>query len=144
MTPEDRKAARRAFYAEHREQMVKARREWYAANRETARNYTRKWRMKKGLWKNTGKIVTWSKWDADRIAQLRELRGQGLSHEKCGKLLGCSGKACERACVRYDIHKPDAPPGTDYTLPKHSTQRRETREQSAMWARLLGGATCTR
>jgi hypothetical protein len=137
MTTPEQRAAKRAYYAEHREQLVKAKREWYAANPETAREYSRRYRIRHGL--HADRRISWSRWTPERVEQLRQMRAEGVTYVECAKALGCSKNACERACDRYGIPKRTIRINPEPSMPKHSAHRRETDRQSRMWAELLGG-----
>jgi hypothetical protein len=138
MTPDERRAAKRAIYAAHREQERKRKREWYAANADKARGHSRNWRIRNGL--HADRRIAWSRWDAERIAKLRQMRADGITYVECGKALGCTADACERACDRYGIPKRKVNPNSEPVLAKHVAMHRESEAQSRMWAKLLGAS----
>jgi hypothetical protein len=138
MTREERNAAKRARYAAHREQECKRKREWYAANAATACEYSRRHRIKYGM--QGDRRIAWSRWTPERVAQLRQMRAEGVTYAECGVALGCSGDACEVACDRYGIPKRKIRKHAEPAMPRHVERRRETEAQSRMWAQLLGAA----
>jgi hypothetical protein len=123
MTPEERRAAKRARYAAHREQECKKKREWYAANVAKAREQSRRHKIKKGL--QSDRRQAWSRWTPERIAQLRQMRADGITYRECAAALNSSRFACENA---------------EPVLAKHTARRRESDAQAAMWRQLLGAA----
>jgi DNA invertase Pin-like site-specific DNA recombinase len=138
MTPEERRAAKRARYAAHREQECKKKREWYAANVAKAREQSRRHKIKKGL--QSDRRQAWSRWTPERIAQLRQMRADGITYRECAAALNSSRFACENACERYGIPQRKIRQNAEPVLAKHTARRRESDAQAAMWRQLLGAA----
>jgi hypothetical protein len=138
MTPDERRAAKRAWYMANRDDQIAKKRAWYAANAEKARGYSRMWRIRNGQQPDIRLVQV--RWDAKRVAQLRQLRAEGKSYAECGEALGCTKLACDAAAERYGIFKRAGKSNPTPLLPKHSPGRRETTAQSRMWATLLRAA----
>lgn len=136
MTREERNARKRARYAAHREQECKKKREWYAANAATAREYSRRHKIKHGL--QTDARKPWSRWDAERVAQLRQLRAEGKMYSECAVVLNSTAEACERAADRHGLPKRRINRNPEPVLAKHVARHRESDRQAEMWRQLLG------